>query len=85
VEWRENHIEKAPDQFNQWRARDSERLAALAGADDTVRLPQNKDPDLLRFSDTLRIFEAFFRGEPRPAQYCWRTLEGVSYFPKIDE
>ncbi len=28
----------------------------------------------LRFGDTLRIFQAFLRGEPRPAQYSWRSI-----------
>jgi len=28
----------------------------------------------LRFSDTLRIFQAFLRGEPRPARYHWRSI-----------
>ncbi len=30
--------------------------------------------ELLCFADTLRIFEAFLRGAPRPAQYSWRNV-----------
>lgn len=30
------------------------------------------DPDFITYADTLRIFQAFLRGEPRPAQYHWR-------------
>lgn len=30
--------------------------------------------ELLLFADTLRIFEAFLRGEPRPRQYHWRNI-----------
>ena len=69
VEWQESHIGKTPDHFDRWRARDSQRLAALGSEEDTVALPCNQNPEFLRFADTLPIFEAFLRGKPRPAQY----------------
>ena len=31
--------------------------------------------ETFRFSETLAVFRAFLRGEPRPAQYQWRNLK----------
>ncbi len=73
-------VEWAGNQFwpktiwDQWRAQDADRLSKVGGTDEGDTLPPRQDPDLLRFSDTLRIFEAFFRGEPRPTQYPWRNI-----------
>ena len=75
VEWRENLDVKDPGRFEQWRAQDAKRLAGLNGADPSQKMPVNIDPDFLTYGDTLRIFEAFLRGEPRPKEYWWRKLE----------
>lgn len=74
VEWREYADWKKPTRFTQWRAQDPKRLDTTGGADHRESLPANRDPDLLRFSDTLRIFDAFLRGEPRPTKYCWPDI-----------
>jgi hypothetical protein len=74
VEWREWPDEKVRSQFVQWRARDAKRLAALGGKDDIQKLPRETDPDFLTYADTLNIFQAFLRGESRPAQYHWRYI-----------
>jgi len=74
VEWREWPDWKAPAKFTHWRAQDPQRLAALGGSYDGGEIATNKDPDSLRYADTLRIFQAFLRGELRPAQYAWRNI-----------
>jgi len=74
VEWREVPEESTPERFTQWRARDQKRLQALGGKDDTQPLPVDIDPDFITYADTLRIFQVFLRGESRPAQYLWRTI-----------
>ena len=75
VEWLEWPDENVRSQFIQWRARDPKRLAALAGQDETQELPRETDPHFLTYSDTLRIFQSFLRGEARPPRYCWQKLE----------
>ena len=80
VEWLEWPDEKVRSAFIQWRARDPKRLAALVGQDDTRKSPRETDADFLTYSDTLRIFQSFLRGEARPPQYRWRRLkEAVCY------
>ena len=73
VEWRENYDLCHPSKFEQWRAQDAKRLAAVGGAHDHS-LPENVDPDLLRFEDTLHIFKAFLRREPLPTKYTWLNI-----------
>ena len=73
VEWAANT--QLPEWiWDQWRAQDPARLAALGGAYEGEDLPTDRDPDLLGFEDTLRLFEQFWRGEPRPADRPWRCL-----------
>ena len=72
VEWRENYDIRFKTKFDQWRVCPSPGKEALR-----VKRLLQKDPDypnLIGFAATLRIFEAFFRGEPRPEQYCWRNI-----------
>jgi len=73
VEWRENYDLHNESKFDQWRAQDRKRLAALDVPYDRDT-PPNKDPDMLLYADTLRIFQAFLREEPRPAQYHWMSI-----------
>jgi len=75
VEWRVTHDMKSPHIFEQWRAQDAKRFAALNGADPSQNLPVKTDPDFITYAETLKIFEAFLRGEPRPPQYQWRKLK----------
>jgi len=73
VEWRENYDRNDETKFDQWRAQDRKRLAAL-DIPYHKDIPPSKDPDLLLYADTLRIFQAFMRDEPRPAQYHWMNI-----------
>jgi hypothetical protein len=73
VEWRENDSRNLR-RFQHWRAQDQKKLQALNAPYTSDGIPQDKDPDLLTYSDTLRIFQAFLRGEPRPAQYHWMNI-----------
>ena len=73
VEWARNeYLPKTI--WDQWRAQDAQRLDALGGVYGGEELPPSKDPDLLRYADTLRIFQAFVRDEPRPTRYPWRNI-----------
>ena len=74
VEWAENEWTGATTLFDQWRAQDARRLAALGGTYGGEDLPSGRDPDLLAYADTLRIFQAFQRGEQRPARCPWRNI-----------
>ena len=73
VEWRENDVRNLR-RFSHWRAQDQRRLEELNEPYTCDGLPQDKNPDLLTYSDTLRIFQAFFRGEPRPPKYHWMNI-----------
>jgi hypothetical protein len=74
VEWGEFPDRKTRKKFIPWRARDTKHLEPLGGRDDKQRLPTETDPDFITYADTLRIFQVFLRGEPRPAQYLWRKI-----------
>jgi hypothetical protein len=73
VEWRENYDFRRPSAFEHWSAQDAKRLAAAGGFHD-YSLPENVDPDLIRFEDTLDIFNVFLRGEPLPMRYTWLNI-----------
>ncbi|MEI8374536.1 MAG: hypothetical protein WCJ35_17055 [Planctomycetota bacterium] len=76
VEWRENYDLCDQNKFNQWRAQDKKRLLALERPYESwPDVPPDKDPDMLTYSDTLRIFQAFLRGEPRSAKYHWMSIK----------
>lgn len=74
VEWRENHDWSDFAKFDHWKAQDIKRLSALTAPYTPTGIAAGRDPDLLTYADTLRIFQAFLRGEPRPAQYHWRRI-----------
>ncbi len=76
VEWAQNGYRRGKTEFDQWRAQDPSRLAALGGVNEEPQ-PANKEPDFIRYADTLRIFQAFLRGEPRPPQYAWRNINHI--------
>ena len=73
VEWRENDI-KNPRNFNHWRAQDIAKLAALKVPYQRTGIAAARNPDLLRFADTLNIFRAFLLHQPRPARYHWMNI-----------
>ena len=73
VEWAANGHRRDQTIFDQWRAQDRDRLAKL-DVPYNKDLPPGKDPDLLRFADALRIFEAFMSGAPRPPRYHWMNI-----------
>jgi hypothetical protein len=78
VEWAQNrYFARKETQWDQWRAQDASRLAACGKTYNGEELPTHSDPDLMRYSDTLRIFEAFLRRECRPAQYAWRNINSL--------
>ena len=63
--------------WDQWRALDPARLAALGGVDASGDLPTDIEPELLTCEDTLRLFERSWRGKPRPADQPWRCLNDM--------
>lgn len=77
VEWAHNVQVRGKMKWNQWRAQDAKRLAALGGTNPDEPMRKQLEPDLLTYRDTLRIFEAFLRREPRPAQYSWRNINHI--------
>lgn len=76
VEWRENYDLNDFSKFDQWKAQDQKRLAALTVPYTPTGIPRDKDPDFLTFADTLKIFRAFLLQEPRPPFYHWRNING---------
>jgi hypothetical protein len=73
VEWRENDIHDFRN-FNQWRAQDVQKLAALKVPYTRGGIAAAKDPDLHRYADTLNIFRAFLLQQSRPARYHWMKI-----------
>ncbi|MDD5679608.1 MAG: hypothetical protein PHW60_16685 [Kiritimatiellae bacterium] len=58
VEWRENYDTNNWNDFAHWRA----------------WLPKQAHRDLLTFAETVRIFQTFLRGEPKPSRYYWHDI-----------
>lgn len=90
VEWRENHDLADFSKFGHWRAgyfasAPGRSRLFLPAALTSHRV--NKDcelsplragkrkHELIRYRDTLQIFRAFLRGEPRPPQYRWQDIQ----------
>lgn len=73
VEWAQNQYHPV-EIYDQWRAQDPKRLAALGGIYSGEKIDERVIPDLMRYADTLSIFTAFLRGEMRPATYSWRNV-----------
>lgn len=72
VEWRENYDLANWKKFMHWRA-----LTPKRPGSPQVKFRNNhghSDHDTLTFADTLRIFQAFLRGDSRPSRYCWRDI-----------
>ena len=89
VEWRENYDLADFSKFGQWRAEyfDSApgrpRLFVPADCESSrvkncelvpMRAGKRKH-ELILYRDTLRIFRAFLRGEPRPPEYHWQDIK----------
>jgi hypothetical protein len=78
VEWREYFDWKKPRQFKQWRAKYPKQFDTPRCATHERSRAFDRDTDLLLFADTLRIFKAFLRGEPRPSQYRWQAVKNIA-------
>lgn len=79
VEWAQHQcFPRKKPVYNLWRAQDAPRLAAMGGSYDGRPLEDDRmAPDLMRYTDTLRIFETFLRGDPRPSRYSWRNVSSL--------
>lgn len=73
IEWRENDIQDSCN-FNQWRAQDGQKLAALTVPYRRNRIAAARNPDLHPFADALNIFQAFLLQQSRSAQYHWMNI-----------
>lgn len=71
VEWRANYDTNNWDHFEHWRASISEGRGVIPS-------PRKRcGHDTLSFADTLRIFQAFVQGDPKPSRYRWRSIKGL--------
>lgn len=72
AEWRENYDPNNWDNFKHWRAYDMERCRARR----KMPLPRRGQPDhyTVTFADTVRIFQAFIQGDPKPPRYYWHDI-----------
>jgi hypothetical protein len=90
VEWRENYELAALARFDQWAAEYTANstvpkqfvpagIGEIREHHTGLRRRETKanEEELLRYSDTLRIFKAFLRGEPRPTQYRWENINHI--------
>ena len=59
VEWRESYYFRRFEHFDHWRAQDQKRRQALNVPYTRDGIPQDKDPDLLTYSDTC-VFSRLF-------------------------
>lgn len=74
VEWSQSRFLSRATQWDQWRAQDTKRLVAAGGGEVDKSLRSIEKTDLLLYSDTLEIFQAFLREEARPTRYSWRNI-----------
>jgi hypothetical protein len=72
VEWRENYDTNNWDDFAHWRAHETKRSGANREAVESRH--GRPDHDTLTFADTLRIFQTFLQGDPKPSRYRWRDI-----------
>ena len=73
VEWRENYDTNNWDDFAHWRASIPKQPRAIR-----EQLPtrhRHRDYDTLTFADTVRVFQAFVQGDPKPSRYRWRDIK----------
>jgi hypothetical protein len=85
VEWRKNYDLADHTRFDQWAAYPPNSIVpepfAPAGVVENREEMRRREiqayEDLLRYSDTLRIFQTFLRGEPRPMHYRWRNINHI--------
>ena len=68
VEWRENYDADTDDDFGHWRA-------SLRGPNNVSTLHVRTKHATLQFADTLRVFQAFVRRDPKPSRYRWRSIK----------
>jgi hypothetical protein len=73
VEWRENYDLNNWNDFAHWRAHDPRRSGAIREAVESRH--GGPDHDTLTFADTVRIFQAFVQGNPKPSRYRWRDIK----------
>ena len=85
VEWLKNHSLTDDTNHDHWRAgygnpqadkrqiRTAYEQRVINSELCTVGIQEFRH-EKLRYADALRIFQAFLRGEPRPARYHWRSL-----------
>ena len=90
VEWRENYDLADFSKFGQWRAgyfasapgrprlyipKHFGQEVVNKNCELVYQEVGEKKHELIRYQDTLRIFRAFLRGEPRPPQYRWQDIK----------
>ncbi len=73
VEWREHYDTNNWDDFAHWRAYALKRLKARRKMPPPRR--GRPDHDTLTFADTVRIFQAFVQGDPKPPRFRWRDIK----------
>ena len=74
VEWRENYDPYNNwDNFSHWRAYNLKWVRARRHAAPVHR--KRSDHDTLTFAETVNIFQAFLRDEPKPPRYHWRDFK----------
>ncbi len=50
--------------------------SVVKGSDWCQCVTSKSDHETITFSETLHVFRAFLRGEPRPSNYHWRNIQG---------
>jgi len=73
VEWRENYDTNNWDDFEHWRASIPKQLGAIRKQPPTRR--DHTDHATLTFADTVRVFQAFVQGDPKPSRYRWHDIK----------
>jgi len=72
VEWRENDDPLNRDGFGHWRASLPARTTPVIDTTGSDWISDRENT--VRFADMVRIFQAFVRGEPKPAGYRWKDI-----------
>lgn len=65
VEWRENYDPDNSSNFQHWRAWPPTQACPSQAI---------RDSDMMSFADTVRIFQTFLKGKPKPSCYDWKNI-----------
>ena len=74
-QWRAGYFEGTPGRQRQFVPKQLDHWRVNSNCDWVTQPPSKSVQELMLYRDTLRIFQAFLRGESRPPQYRWQDIK----------